>query len=34
MVIGTDDQYYEISGAGDDGPKVKIPDSSNGSKNL
>ena len=32
LVIGNDDQYYGISGSGDDGPQVKIPDSSNGSK--
>ena len=32
MVIGTDDQYYGISGSGDDGTQVTIPDSSDGSK--
>lgn len=34
LVIGTDDKYYGISGSGDDGPKVKIPESSNGSKKI
>ena len=34
LVIGNDDQYYGLSGSGDDEPKVQIPDSSDGSKKI
>ena len=34
FVIGNDDQYYGLSGSGDDEPKVQIPDSSDGLKKL
>ena len=34
LVIGNDDQYYGLSGSGDDEPKVQIPDSSDGLKKL